>query len=236
MFKNTMKGTIFCITGLLASLNVFAGMNDDPYLTYLELDQLEVRDSGHSNLNWDVEGWLGKDLHKLWLKAEGERSSGKTEASELQLLYSRGIAAYWDLQVGVRHDIEPSPERSWAVIGFKGVAPYFIELDTALFVGESGQSAFRFDVEYELLFTQRLVLKPDVEVNFHGQNDSETGIGSGLSDIELGLRLHYELHRKFAPYIGVNWIKKYGNTADFAHDAGENSEDSEFVLGVRAWF
>ena len=109
-------------------------------------------------------------------------------------------------------------------------------IDGTIFIGESGRTALRLEAEYELLFTQRLILTPEVEVNFYGQNDADTGVGSGLSDVELGLRLRYEIRREFAPYIGVNWFKKYGNTADFARSAGQDTDDTQFVVGIRAWY
>lgn len=224
------------LTALLIPPVTVAQMEHDPMLTFFRVDQLEVRDRGHSNLNWELEGWIGRDLNKLWFKFEGERDDGETEDNELLLLYSRAIAPYWDLQLGVRHDFDPSPERSWAVIGVQGLAPYFFEIDTALFIGESGRTALRFEAEYELLLTQQWVLTPELEANFYGRNDEEIGIGSGFSDLELGLRLRYEVTRKFTPYIGINWERKYGNTADFARQEGEAREETEFIIGLRAWF
>ncbi|MCB1727488.1 MAG: copper resistance protein B, partial [Gammaproteobacteria bacterium] len=153
-----------------------------------------------------------------------------------QALYSRAIAPYWDLQVGWRHDIRPKPDRDWLAIGFEGLAPYWFEVDAAAFIGEGGQVGARLEAEYEWMFTQRWVLSPELKVNLHTKNDEATGTGSGLSDTELGLRLRYEIRREFAPYIGVNWVKKYGNTADFARDEGEDTDDVQFVAGVRAWF
>jgi len=116
------------------------------------------------------------------------------------------------------------------------LAPYFFELDTALFIGESGRTAFRVQAEYELMFTQKLILTPEVEINFYGQNDVDLEIGSGLSDIEAGLRLRYEVRREFAPYIGVNWNKRFGNSADFSRSSGKSVDDFQWVVGVRAWF
>jgi len=154
----------------------------------------------------------------------------------LQFLYSKAIAKYWDLQFGVRHDFEPSPSRSWAVIGVQGLAPYFFETDIAFFIGDSGRTALRFESGYELRLTQRLILTPEIEVNFYGQDDVEIGIGSGLSDLEVGLRLRYEIRREIAPYIGINWSKLFGNTKDFAAIAGESSSGAQFVIGLRLWF
>ncbi|MCH6549696.1 MAG: copper resistance protein B [Proteobacteria bacterium] len=214
-----------------------ADMEDDPLLLTVILDQLETRDAGGDNtLSWDGQGWLGRDLHKIWFKTDGERTAGSTDEAELQFLYSKAIARYWDFQLGVRHDFKPSPSRSWAAIGFKGLAPYFFDIDAAAFIGESGRTALRFEAEYELLLTQRLILTPDIEINLYGQNDPDVGIGAGLSDLEVGLRLRYEIRREFAPYIGINWSRLFGNTADFAKIAGEDTSEAQLVIGFRAWF
>ena len=228
-----------CGIAVLLLLPAFtqAASKDDPILAKVMIDQLEVRVTDGPN-PYVLEGqmWVGQDLNKLWLKTEVEHVDGETEEAELQALYSRAIAPYWDLQVGWRHDIRPKPDRDWLAIGLEGLAPYWFEIDAAAFIGEGGQVGARLEAEYEILFTQRWVLTPEMEVNLHTQNDEATGTGSGLSDLELGLRLRYEIRREFAPYIGVNWVKKFGNTADFARDEGESTDDVQFVAGVRAWF
>jgi len=222
---------------LSVSDDAMADMEDDPLLLTVILDQLEMRDVGGDNtLSWDGEAWLGRDLRKIWFKTDGERTAGSTDEAELQLLYSKVIARYWDFQLGVRHDFDPSPSRSWAAIGFKGLAPYFFDIDATAFIGESGRTALRFEAEYELLLTQRLIFTPDVEINLYSRNDPDVGIGSGLSDIEAGLRLRYEFRREFAPYIGINWSRLFGNTADFAIIAGKDTSEAQLVIGLRAWF
>ena len=214
-----------------------AGGEDDPLLTNVMLNQIELRDIGANKQEaWDVQAWIGKDLSKFWIKFEGERSLGKTENAELQLLVGKALSTFWDVQVGIRHDFEPSPSRDWAVIGINGLAPYFFEIDAAVFIGESGRTAFRFDADYELLFTQRMILTPEIGINVYGQNDRDILVGSGLSDIELGLRLRYEIRREFAPYIGINWTRQFGNTADFMTAAGEDISEAQFVVGIRGWF
>ena len=232
-FLSVLIGGVYLST----SVDVLAAAADDPLLTMVIVDELEYRDADDGSLlSWNAQGWFGQDLRKLWIKTEGERSGGSTEDAELQFLYSKSIARYWDFQVGVRQDFKPSPNRTWAAIGFQGLAPYFFEIDTALFIGDSGRTALRLEAEYELLFTQRLILTPDIEVNFYGKKDPEIGIGSGLSDLEAGLRLRYEIRREFAPYIGVNWSKLFGETADFAAAAGQGSSDLQLVIGLRVWF
>ena len=227
---------------LFASVGVctaaFAEMEDDPVLTKAMIGQLEMRAaSGDHPLVWDdVQAWVGKDLNKLWLKTAGEHIDSRIEKLEIQLLYSRAVATYWDLQAGWRGDLRPEPTRDWFALGFKGLAPYFFEIDAAVFIGESGHTAARLEGEYEFLFTQRLILAPNIEINWYGKDDVEVGIGSGLSDIAIGLRLRYEIRREFAPYIGLNWSKKFGNTENFARAAGQETDDFQWVIGLRAWF
>ena len=234
--------TMTCIAltlvgNVLLATNVRADAEDDPLLFKVMLDQVETRGSGDDRQDsWDAQAWVGKDLHKLWFKSQGDRVFGRTEDAEIQLLYSKAVSTYWDVQAGIRHDFEPSPTRSWLAIGINGLAPYFFEIDTAFFIGESGRTALRVEADYELLLTQKLVLTPDIEANLYGKDDPAIGIGSGLSDLEAGLRLRYEIRREFAPYIGINWTREYGRTADFSRAAGKSTSDTQFVVGLRAWF
>ena len=230
-----MKNLFYSIL-MLPSL-AMAATADDPLLSMVLIDQLEIRSTdGPDPFVLDGQLWIGKDLNKLWIKTEVERVDGETEEAELQALYSRAIAPYWDAQIGWRRDFRPKPERDWLAIGVQGLAPYFFEVDAALFIGESGRSAARLEAEYEFMFSQRLILSPEIEVNFYGKDDPAIGIGSGLSDIELGLRLRYEIRREFAPYVGINWSRKFGQTADYAKTAGNDIKDTQIVAGVRIWF
>ena len=233
-----MKKAIITFVALGAFTgSVAAAMNDDPTLFMLKLDKAEYRHGDEGGLfAWDLQGWLGKDLHKFWFKSEGERLDGATEEGDLQLLYSRAVAPFWDLQLGWRHDFRPSPSRDWLALGVKGLAPYLFEVDAFAYVGKGGRMAFDLKVEYEYLFTQRLILSPELEATFYSRKDEAVESGSGLSDLALGLRLRYELRREFAPYVGLHWWSKHGGTADYARRAGESTHDLEWVVGIRAWF
>lgn len=222
---------------LVLSTAVSAGSEDDPLLFKVMIDKLEWRAAdGPDPIVWDADAWLGKDLNKLWLKTEGEYADGTTEAAYGELLYSRAVAPFWDLQVGMRRDLRPNPERDWLAIGVRGLAPYWFDLDATLYAGGNGAVAGRLNAEYEFMLTQRWILSPELEANYYGADDPQRGIGAGISDLELGLRLRYEIRRECAPYIGVNWEEKFGDTADFARDHGEPTSDVQFVAGVRAWF
>ncbi len=233
-----IKYTLALLMTLMLSGNALGGgMIDDPLLTMILVDQFELRaGDGDTPLTWDAEGWVGKDLNKLWIKTEGEYLDGSFDEVELQALYSRAIATYWDLQVGWRGNFQPTPERHWLAFGVKGLAPYFFDIDAAVFIGDNGRTSARLQADYEFLFTQRLILVPEIELNMYGKDDPATGIGSGFSDIETGLRLRYEIRREFAPYIGVNWIHLFGNTADYAREEGKDSDEFQAVFGIRSWF
>jgi copper resistance protein B len=234
-----MKITLGLLTALalLVPLQVRAHGDDNPLLDKVMFDQLEWRDgAGDGALVWDGDAWLGHDLDKLWFKTEGRRSAGSTEEAEVQALYSHALAPFWDVQVGWRGDLQPTPNRHWLALGIRCIAPYWFDTDIALFANADGRTALRLKARYELLFTQRLILAPDIEINLHGQDDRATATGSGLSDMEVGLRLRYEIRREFAPYIGVVGWRKFGNSADFAGQQGERSDDLELVVGARFWF
>ncbi|HEX5961750.1 MAG TPA: copper resistance protein B [Rhodanobacteraceae bacterium] len=214
------------------------GMHDDPWLGMLLLDRLEYvhpRDGGDATAI-DGEAWFGRNFNKLWLKFEGEHTDGRWHDLRTEALWSHAVAPFWDTQLGVRHDSGAGPGRTWAAFGIEGTAPYWFETEATLYVGQGGRTAARVALEYEARFTQRLILQPSVEANLYGRNDPRRGIGSGLSDIEAGLRLRYEIRREFAPYVGVAWQQRFGRSRGYARALGEPGEDLQFVAGFRIWF
>jgi len=215
----------FCIV-----VPLYADEMHESSMTYTQADRLEYRQDPGKWL-WDVQGWVGRDLHKFWWKTEGD-----DEDAELQMLYSRAITTFFDLQFGLRHDFEPGPQRTFATIGLQGLAPQWFEIDAALFVSDDGKLSARFETEYELLITQRLVLQPRLELEIGASKEPEYSLGSGIRGLDVGLRLRYEFHRKFAPYIGVEWLALYGGTADYANAGGEDSHAISAVAGLRFWF
>jgi len=211
--------------------------DDDPLLFMTTVKKAEIRKtSGHDHLAWDADLWVGYDINKLWFKLEGENSEDRVEDAEVQALYSRAVTANWDIQMGWRRDIRPKPERDWVAVGVRGIAPYHFDVDLTAFVGSSGRTAARIDVDYEIILTQRLVLTPEFEVDFYGKDDPALNIGSGLAQIEAGARLRYEIRREFAPYVGINWWSRLGDTKRLARAAGDETSDLELVLGLRVWF
>jgi copper resistance protein B len=212
-------------------------VHDSVINTYFLADKLEWQNGDDaSTLAWDLSGWIGGDIDRLWLRSEGERSNGKTEGAEIQALWGHAISPWWDVVSGVRQDFKPGAPQTWAAFGLQGMALYNFEAEATAFLGENGQSAVRLEGDYDILLTNRLILQPTAELNVYGKNDPQRGIGSGLSNIEAGLRLRYEIRREFAPYIGVTWSRTYGNTADYAREEGEDRSEARLVLGVRMWF
>jgi len=216
-----------------------AAETDDAIMTRFLLDRFEMRnqDGGEEVLFWEGQINVRTDYQGLAFKTSGERpEGGPTESAEYQLLYQRLISDFFDAQFGIRYDNQPGPSRTYAVAGVQGLAPYFFEVDANLFLSDEGDTSVRLEAEYDLLLTQRLILQPAAELNVAFSDDEAIGVGSGLSSAELGMRLRYELTRKFAPYLGVQWERKFGNTADYARDEGEDIESTAFVLGISAWF
>lgn len=212
-------------------------VHDNTVHSFVMLNRLEAFDAEEgAGLEWEAQAWIGTDLDKIWLRSEGERVDGHTEAADIEVLYGRPIARWWDLVAGIRHDFQPGGSQDFAAIGILGLAPYKFEVAATAYVGESGETAARIEVEYETLLTNRLILQPLVEASFHGKDDARRDIGSGLSTVEAGLRLRYEITREFAPYVGVVREKAFGRTADYRREAGEDSGDTRFVAGVRIWF
>lgn len=146
--------TALFATWILASPSEAEELDKKAHL-FFQAEEFEYRvNDGADTFYWEAQGWLGGDVNKAWLKARGEQViDGVLEQAEVQLLYSRNVADFWDFQVGVRHDFEPQPNRTFGAIGFHGLAPYFFEVDTALFVSEKGEVSARLEGEYELLLT-----------------------------------------------------------------------------------
>lgn len=211
--------------------------HDNGIQNYVLLDRLEGWDADQgTGTAWAVQGWWGTDLNRLWLRSEGERVDGRTESADLEVLYGRSVSRWWDVVAGVRHDFNPGGSQDFAAIGVMGLAPYLFEVQATGYIGQSGQTAARVEVEYEMLLTNRLILQPVVEVDFYGRDDERRGIGSGLSTAEAGLRLRYEISRRFAPYVGIVHERAFGRTADFRRAEGEDTSDTRVVAGFRIWF
>ncbi len=201
------------------------------------LDQFEGRIGGENSFRWDGQAWVGSDTNRVWLKSEGTvASSGKVADGIHEALYDRPVTTYFDIQAGIRYDIDSSPSRGWAAIGVQGLAPQWFDVEATAYASDSGHLAARLKTSYDLLLTQRLILQPEVELNFYSKSDPGRGTGSGLSDLDAGLRLRYEFTRKFAPYIGVVFEDKFGGTATFARQDNESTNDVRFVVGIRSWF
>ncbi|BBP00958.1 copper resistance protein B [Sulfuriferula nivalis] len=212
-------------------------MNDDPLIAKFMLDKLEyVHGDQADSLVWDGRFRLGYDINKLWIRSEGQRAHGKTQDADAELLWGHTVAAYWDVMSGIRHDFGTDPSRDWAALGIQGLAPYKFDVEATAYVGPSGRTMARLKTSYDLLLTQRLILTPEVDANLYTKEDLERGIGAGLSDTSLGLRLRYEIRREFAPYFGVNYVQKYGKTAALARTNGDPAHDLQFVAGVHMWF
>ena len=200
-------------------------------------DRLEHRhgSDGEMTTAWEADGWWGGDIDKLWFRSEGETSARGTQDARAELLWSHAFSTFWDWWLGARDDFGQGGGRQWAAFGVQGLAPYWFDLDATLYVGPQGRTAARLEASYDLRFTQKLILTPDLELNFYGKDDLRHDQRTGLSDADLGLRLRYEFSRRFAPYIGVNWSYRQGGEAAPPTIRNEPAHDVTWLVGVRFW-
>ena len=199
-------------------------------------NRLEYNEASDSVV-FDLQGWYGTTYDRFVVKAEGDIADSRLKESQTDLLWGHAVSAYFDTQLGVRLDqYDEGRNRQWLALGVQGIAPYWFQLDVTTYLGDSGRTGLTIEAEYELLFTQKLILQSRGELTMYGKDDSDNGLGSGLSDLSLGLRLRYEFSRQFAPYIGVEWSDAYGNTADYQQASGQDISDTQFVTGLRFWF
>lgn len=212
-------------------------VHDKEVRYFVLLDQLEWQAGGQpQGPGIDSRGWIGRDLDRLWFRAEGDAEGGQVGEADAHLMYGRRFSRWWDVVAGVRQDFRPGAPQTWAAFGVQGLAPYWFDIEATGYVGASGRTRARLEVEYELLFTNRLVLQPLLEAEIVGKSDPERGVGAGLSTTDLGFRLRYEVRREVAPYVGLTWHNAWGRTADFAAAAGEDRGGARFVTGLRVWF
>jgi copper resistance protein B len=210
---------------------------DENRFASLLMDRLEWIHASHNTAAaFDLQAWYGRDYDRAVLKAEGDVDGGSLQEARTELLWGHAVASFWDTQLGVRYDSGVDPGRGWLAFGVQGLAPYWFEVDAAAYLGDAGHSALRLSADYELLLTQKLILQPRLEANFYGKDAAARALGSGLSDVAAGIRLRYEIRREFAPYVGIEWLGKYGGTADYARAADDTAEETRLMAGVRFWF
>jgi copper resistance protein B len=212
---------------------------DNTIMWHVLFNQLEGRTNGPDNeFRWDGQGWIGTDMNRIWFKSEGFVENGKATDGDTEVLYDHPIPClrYFDAQAGVRYDLDSNPGRTWGALGVQGLAPYFFDFEPTFYFSDRGRVAGRVTGSYDLLLTNRLILQPQFELNFYSKRDPSRAIGSGLSDLDTGLRLRYEITRKFAPYIGVAYTGKFGESADFTRAEGGTINDVRFIFGIRLWY
>jgi copper resistance protein B len=200
------------------------------------VDQLEGQWSGETGALWDMKTWIGGDTNRLWIRSEADYSDGTFDDAEAHVVLGRNVSRWWSLVGGMRQDFTPGPQRTWAAIGVQGLAPQWFDVEATAYLGESARTAARLEVEYDLLLTDRLIVQPLLEMNLFGKSDPERLISAGLSTVEFGARLRYEIRRELAPYAGLVWHRKLFETADLATEHGHDVGGWRFVSGLRFWF
>ena len=230
---------LFDPAAMAAARKQLLAENGDVRTTAVLIDTLEASfGDGEEGYSWNAQGWTGGDINRFWWKTEGEGAfDGKLHDAEVQALYSRAVAPFWDVQAGVRQDIRPDgDDTTHLTFGVQGVAPYWFEMSAAAFLSTEGDLTARAEAEYDQRLTQKWILQPAVEVALSASDIPELEMGSGLTSVTAGLRLRYEIRKEFAPYVGVEWSRSFGDTADYAKARGDDVEATRFVVGIKAWF
>lgn len=230
-----MATIALAMTGNVALAAENHTMLDTLHFSTLSVDELEWRGGdGDDALHWNAELFHGSDLHRFGIETEGAHRDGATTEADVELLYRRAIAPFWDLKTGWRSDIQPQ-RRDWFAIGIDGLVPYGIDAEAMLYVGAGGRALLDLKLGYELLLTQRLVLEPELTFGFSSEKDRDTDTGSGLTGTQASLRLRYEITRKFAPYVGVIWQRASGDSAELISAGSGDPERTQIVIGLRFW-
>ena len=211
-------------------------VHGDRWHYFVLFDQLEWQGAGAGGAKLENTAWIGGDINRLWLRTEVESDDGAIENAGIDALWGHSVSRWWDVVGGARMDFRPGDPQAWAAVGIQGLAPYWFDVEATGYLGAGGRTRARFEVEYELLLTNRLILQPRAKIELYGKRDPERGIGAGLSSIEGGLRLRYEIRRELAPYVGLTWDRKLFGTADLAREAHEDVSKARLSFGVRTWF
>lgn len=212
-------------------------MHEGRWYSRVQLDRLEAwKQHGRTALGWEADAWWGTDLNRLWLRSEGQRLGSETSKASVEALWGHAYARWWDVLAGVRHDFGREAGRDYLAIGVQGLAPYWFEISATGYLEAHGRHAARVEVEHDLLFTNRLMLQSLLKADAHARRDARHATGAGVSSVEFGLRLRFEVTRRFAPYVGLGIERAVADTADMRRSAGHDVNDTRVVVGVRTWF
>lgn len=234
-----MKKTIFTVGALTIGIGGAPTAQAEELIWGVTLEKMEVRtgDNGTEVLAWEGDALVGTDELKFVLRNKGEfETDGNVlETMETQALLRMPISDFFDAAAGIRFDTPDGPDRTHGVIGLKGLAPQWVEVDADLYLSE--HPSFRLEAEYEALITNYLILTPSFEINLPFNDDREIDIGAWGPKAEIGARLSYDLiDRSVAPYIGVHYERYFGETRDIKLAEGKEGDALWFVAGVRLQF
>lgn len=237
-----MRNIAKILISMTMSVTLWAGVANAENIFYgLQVEEFEYRAGEHGQdlLLWDADGFVGSDELKLRWKGSGEYDQDGDSLDQFsnQIALQTPISEFWDAKGGIQFDAPAGPDRWSGVVGLSGLAPQWVEVDLDFLVSEKGDASVNLDMEYELLLTNYLILTPSIEISGAFSSDEEIGSGSGVNNIEAGMRLSYDIwDRTLSPYVGVAYERKFGQTADFAQAEDEETKSWQFVIGTKFLF
>jgi copper resistance protein B len=198
-----------------------------------------VDEDGKGNLGTKFETLIGTDENRLFIEANSEKSESNDPKYAVSALYSRNVAPFWDVQAGVRYSEDKnnsSSDRVDGVIGILGLAPYFFETQAYLYGGENNFWGASFELERDLLLTQKLITQPYIEADVIFSDDSNYAAKSGLSELKTGIKTRYEITKRIKPFIDVAYQYEKGQKATSMQEATDSEKGWKYGAGIELVF
>ena len=200
---------------------------------------------GTGALKSKLETRIGTDENKIFIKAHINKSESVDAEYDVKALYSRNISDFWDAQSGLRYRYEKTAleqghndteEQLDAVFGLHGMAQYFFETDAYLYLGQDDYVALSLETERDVLVTQKLILKPYLEMDVVVNDDSKYAQKAGLGHASFGLETRYEKNKKVMPYLDIAYEYSKGQDETTWQSASSSEQGWVYGAGFRVKF
>lgn len=198
-----------------------------------------VDEDGKGNLGTKFDTLIGTDENRLFIEANLDKAESNDPKYDVSALYSRNVAPFWDIQAGVRYSEDKNSsnsDRVDGVIGVLGLAPYFFETQAYLYGGENNFWGASFELERDLLLTQKLITQPYIEADVIFSDDSNYAAKSGLSELKTGIKTRYEITKRIKPFIDVAYQYEKGQKATSMQEATESEKGWKYGAGIELVF
>lgn len=205
----------------------------------ISLDQTWLTTTNqNAELKSENELKIGTDEHKLVLQLAAHKAESESTELGTKLLYSRMISDFWDIQTGFGYqehqinvnDLDQRHEKTSAILGLHGLAPYFFESSAYLSLGKKDYVALNFEVERDILITQKWITQPYLEMDFLLNDHSKYAEKSGVREASIGLNTRYEISKQLMPYFELAY--RYEQETEWNNDIRKSHINKDWIYGV----